>query len=131
MRLRPSCTLKIIQEQHRFNSIVVRLRLGKFRVYEQILGNFNSIVVRLRPLLSNTTGYNNTDFNSIVVRLRLPKDTLIRFRMLHFNSIVVRLRLIKAGCPEGGVVLFQFYSSAIKTRISRNRMLSKSTISIL
>jgi hypothetical protein len=76
---------------------------------------FYSSAIKTRLLSdSNQPDWN---FNSIVVRLRLLLLRLIRNCKSYFNSIVVRLR------PDNDVrqginrVKFQFYSSAIKTKL--------------
>ena len=60
---------------------------------------------------------NHINFNSTVVRLKPVEATLYSERISHFNSTVVRLNLFLILIFLLRYIQFQFYCSAIKTRL--------------
>ena len=102
--------------------------------------NFNSILVRFKPIALVPVAYllefqfyisaiqtvstlsvpsPHTNFNSILVRFKLALVLRLKSLKRYFNSILVRFKQVNA-VMELPAFRFQFYISAIQTRIPRN-----------
>ena len=76
---------------------------------------FNSILVRLKVKTSHLTSEIPQRFNSILVRLKVLLKSTLTMLNLSFNSILVRLKEAWRSCRGQEILRFQFHTGSIKS----------------
>ena len=102
-----------------FNSILVRLKVARLVLPRVLRHGFNSILVRLKVIVFSPCPLWERCFNSILVRLKGLWPVFFEIRFFpRFNSILVRLKAVEITNWHCNSSSFQFHTGSIKRRHS-------------